>query len=62
MCAITLVHNRPGDFFCPFFSGPSGFPQSGTSLIGTGLVGLLSNQPSIFIPENRPGLNPSLGG
>jgi len=29
---------------------------------GTGLDGLLTVQPSIFIPENRPGRNPSLGG
>jgi hypothetical protein len=46
----------------PFLSGPAGYPQSGTRLIGTGLDGLLSVQPSIFIPENRPGRNPSLGG
>jgi len=48
--------------FQPCFSGPAGFPQSGTRLIVTGLDGLLSVQPSIFILENRPGRNPSLGG
>jgi hypothetical protein len=46
----------------PFLSGPVGYPQSGTRLIRTGLDGLLSVQPSIFIPENRPGRNPSIGG
>jgi hypothetical protein len=37
------------------------YPRKGTSLIVTAPVGLLPNRLSIFIPENRPGLNPSLG-
>ena len=45
----------------PFLSGPAGYPQSGTRLIGTDPVGLLPNRHSIFIPENRPGRNPSIG-
>ena len=43
-------------------SGPAGCPRENLSLIGTGLTGLLSWAPSIFIPENCPGLRLSLGG
>ena len=43
-------------------SGPAGFPRENLSLIVTGLTGLLSWAPSIFIPENCPGLRLSLGG
>jgi hypothetical protein len=49
-------------FLNPFLSGPSGSPRENLSLIEAGLTGLLSWAPSIFIPENRPGLRLSLGG
>ena len=43
-------------------SGPAGYPRSGTRLIGT--VPVVHRVPSAldFLPENRPGRNPSLGG
>jgi len=46
----------------PGLSGPTGFPRECFSLIGTGLIGHPALAPSIFIPENRPGLKNSLGG
>ena len=51
-----------GNVFKTSLSGPAGCPRENLSLIGTGLTGLLSWAPSIFIPENRPGLRLSLGG
>ena len=56
-------HTAPWvDLLNPFLSGPSGYPRECFSLIETGITGLLSWAPSIFIPENRLGLKNSLGG
>jgi len=52
--------DRVEGYPCPEFAGPAGCLQSGTRLIGTAPVGLLPKRLSIFIPENRPGRNPSI--
>jgi hypothetical protein len=57
-----LAYSGLGTPFKPCLSGPSGCPRECFSLIGTRLTGLLSWAPSIFIPENRPGLKNSLSG
>jgi hypothetical protein len=60
--ATVLAYNGLGRLSHSCLSGPAGFPRENLRLIGTGLTGLLSWAPSIFIPENRPGLRLSLGG
>jgi hypothetical protein len=53
--SLTRGLNEVGDLFCPCQFGAARFPRSGTRLIGTGLVGLLPNQPSIFFLKIVPG-------
>jgi hypothetical protein len=76
--ATVLAYSGLGRLSHSCLSGPAGSPRENLSLIGTGLTGLLGNcsrhgstscipavvswAPSIFIPENCPGLRLSLGG
>ena len=58
----VLAYSSLGRLSHSCLSGPAGFPRENLSLIGTGLTGHPALAPSIFIPENCPGLRLSLGG
>jgi hypothetical protein len=50
-----------GSYSNPGLAGPAGFPRENCSLIGTGLTGHPALGALDFLPENRPGLQCSLG-